>query len=154
MFRLNIPVLEEQLETWNRENERAIFTESSEWPLLSLCGYHADFGQNLAVFIGLTAILAVILAFSAVISIPRKGVRRCSAWVCNFSLRFIYELLFEILLCMLIHFKLLNQSDGGVGWALALIYLVLVTGIIFFLFTRLCYGGPTLNHYYGTGTLI
>ena len=67
MFRLNIPVLEEQLETWNRENERAIFTESSEWPLLSLCGYHADFGQNLAVLIGLTAILAVILAFSAVI---------------------------------------------------------------------------------------
>ena len=93
MFRLNIPVLNEQLEMWNRENEGKIFTESSKWPLLSLCGYHTDFGQNLAVLIGLTAIHAVILAILAEISIPRKGVRRCSAWVYNFSLRFIYELL-------------------------------------------------------------
>lgn len=60
LFRLNIPSLNKQFELMNREFS-ALASLSTQQPELALCGYHADFFQNLALVIILQCVLITIV---------------------------------------------------------------------------------------------
>ena len=118
-----------------------------------MCGYHVDFGKNLVVLVGLMAILGLTLVVLAFASIIHKRVSNYRKWVSNFSHRFFYQFLFEILLCMLIHIKLSNETNDFT-MVLVLIFSLLTIGITCFLLTRLCHGGPSQSSFFGKGTLL
>ena len=79
-----------------------------EEPLIALCGYHLNFERNLLIPIVLLSTLALTILVLSILPDwlhKRRGKRRTAAWVANFSLRFFYEMLLEIALCLLIQFK-------------------------------------------------
>ena len=130
--------------------------EDSDEPLLALCGYHSDFGRNLVSVVAVLSVLGLtvlILTVFPYMIYRHRGTKRYAAWVCNFSLRFFYQLLFEICLCLLIHFKT-GGKQGRFNWTLAILYAAMVTVLIVFLFTRLFRFGPTLRGLYERGTLL
>ena len=69
MLRLNIPKLVEQIDLWNGRDDSQTYDENKQWTLISMCGYHVDFGKNLAVLVGLMAILGLTLVILAFVSI-------------------------------------------------------------------------------------
>ena len=114
-----------------------------------MCGYKHAFSRNLLIVIGISLLLIIIFAVLSVIDLMRKrhGNRRCSAYVCNFSVRFVFEFFLEICLSVLIHVASMQmmRSEEEVSitsWVVASIYLVAIFAFIAFLVSRFWFGGP------------
>ena len=73
--------------------------------VLGICGYKHAFSRNLMIVIVISVVLLIILAFFSLVDLftKRHGNRRCSAYMCNFTVRFFYEFFLEICLNVLIH---------------------------------------------------
>ena len=91
-FRLQVPVLDEEIENMNRESGPAS-THNSDEPLLALCGYNSDFVRNLVIVISLLSVLGlamlILTVFPYLIN-RHKRTKRYAAWVTNASIRFFY----------------------------------------------------------------
>ena len=70
-----------------------------------------------------------------------RRVYRPTAYMSNFTLRFIYEFFFEICLCVLIHTSVAYGGDTFL-YFLALVIFIAIVVFIVFLFGLFCKGGP------------
>lgn len=127
-----------------------------------MCGYKHDFSRNLMIVIIISVVLLITLAILSLIDFFRKrhGNRKCSAYMCNFNMRFFYELFLEICLSVLIHIAsmqvMLTEYESKVSimsWAVASLYLVAILAFIGFLISRFWSGGPYIRQAYSPGLL-
>ena len=131
MLRLNVKSFDESLEQQDKDTGLENYLLANEpdalySPLLNDCGYKHVFSRNLIIvlFFGLLFI-ALICGFAVCDFIlqrrqklkGKEGIRRQgyyvhTAWMSNFSLRYFYEVFFEVFLCILIHtVTAKNKSD-------------------------------------------
>ena len=69
-------------------------------PLLMMCGYKHPFSPNMIIIFSLLAFFAS--AVLALVYYDRKTNKTFAPYACNFTLRFVYEFIFEVFLTMLI----------------------------------------------------
>ena len=110
LIRMNPPSLNLEMELLQRESGQVDYELSNKddspyTSILGMCGYKHAFSQNLLIVCGISLILLIVITVSSLIDLVKRrhGNRRCSAYVCNFSVRFAYEFFLEICLSVLIH---------------------------------------------------
>ena len=153
---MNSRIINEELEA--NESEHGITnygnanTQDSNYSyLLNDCGYKHTFSRNLVIFIAIFVLLVLGMAglyiYDFVMRKRYKSVRTSHvkywhlAWMANFSLRFLYEIFFEVFLCLLIHVSIGNPHDvHAYGFAVFLLMILCIaTASLVALF---CRGGP------------
>ena len=110
LIRLNPESLDLEMELWQRESGFIDYQLSNQGDsyfssVLGMCGYKHAFSRNLIIVVCISFVLAFIIMMLSLIDMIRKRTkdRKCSAYICNFSIRFAYEFFLEICLCVLIH---------------------------------------------------
>ena len=130
--------------------------------VLGICGYKHDFLRNLVIVIVISVVILITLAILSLVDLFKKrhGNRRCSAFMCNFGVRFFYEFFLEICLSVLIHIAsmqvMLTEYEAKVSiasLAVASLYLVVIIAFIGFLVSRFWYDGPFVRQTYSPGSL-
>ena len=121
-----------------------------------MTGYNHKFQHNLIIVLMATG--ALILAFILANAIDclscfgrRKNKRqrsKCTAWTCNFSVRFVYEFFLEVLLCVLVHLSTQRSEDRLIAYVLhvlTIIICILLAGATVFVITLCFHGGPSIK---------
>ena len=111
LIRMSPPsYLEPEMEVLQYETDQNYYelsnkNDSSYSSVIRMCGYKHTFSQNLIIVIGFTLLLVTATVVISLVDFVcrRRGNRRCSAYICNFNVRFFYELILEICLSVLIH---------------------------------------------------
>ena len=118
--------------------------------MLNDCGYKFSFSRNLAAVILMSCCLLIIMAIYGVLDFLRKrsgldNVRlfpyRRTAWMANFSLRFVYEFFFEICLCLLIHSAVAYEADAFL-YSISIILFLGILALVAVLFAFFWRWGP------------
>ena len=126
MVRLNVKSFNEALEERERESGLENYALASNpeglyTPLLNECGYKHVFSRNLIVVLFFGVIFCVIACglasydFFMTRRLPKQKAHRRfahAAWMSNFTLRYVYEVFFEVFLCMLIHTTTVDHKDN------------------------------------------
>lgn len=132
--------------------------------LVHSCGYTFSIWPNLIMIVILFAIVLLIWVATVGLDFGRRarGIssRKSEPWMTNFMVRFLYEIFFEICLCLMINASYVDidsDSSGSdtVSWlicialaALAFVALVMIS------FTCCCNGGPHVKGVYQRKTLL
>ena len=67
----------------------------------------------------------------------------------NFTIRFIYEIFFELAICCMISLSLNETGNSRVQWAFSVIVFALLMTLPIFLLSQLFCGGPYISNHYG-----
>ena len=117
--------------------------------LLNDCGYKFSFSRNLIFVMSLACVLLTLVAIFGIIDFvkARNGGSssyseyRRTAFMTNFSLRFVYEFFFEICLCLLIHSAVAYGADDLL-YVISIILFLCMLIFIALLFAFFCKWGP------------
>ena len=128
---------------------------SSNNTILQICGYAQLFFDNagliLLVLMAICIIWALVAAkkvmptFRASLQQSIKQEQKMS----NFTIRFIYEIFFELAICCMISLSLNETGNSRVQWAFSVIVFALLMTLPIFLLSQLCCGGPYISNHYG-----
>ena len=121
------------------------------------CNYEISLVRNLAVILCLVAAVFLLWVLMSVLQVSLKCCckqsSRQEAWWCNLQVRLLYELYFEVCLCLMISFSLQHESTAVEK--LISFALLLVVVAILVLMTGCCFkGGPFLKGSYAKHSLI
>ena len=159
LVRLNSKQIDDSVEAWQKErgleNYKLIDGDDTAYTgLLNLCGYKHAFSRNLILAITIAMALLMILAFIFLWRCIKtrwqktpKGANHQSylgAWSLNFSLRFTYEFLMEICICVAINLAAykVNANESNLLWGLTLLLGIFVLALICFVTSLFYRGGP------------
>lgn len=123
-----------------------------------MAGYANTFVLNLLIVVLIASFLLLALAGARLCDscCQRKGNRRLSAWLKNFSLRFIYEFFFEVCLCTFIHIGLSQEvkSESPLYfWSVSILSMLVIVALVAFVSCLFVYGGPYTSNSFRKGSL-
>ena len=115
------------------------------------CGYHYNWLNNLFIFI---LIACLIFAVWLLLLLKDYLMRKCmnkkstnEAFMANFSLRFLYEIIFEICLCTILYLSLTENTSTAV-LAICIITVIAIFVSLIFCLSRACTNGPYVKQCY------
>ena len=132
-------------------------------PALISSRYTSDFVRNslviLTILFTLLTVVGVLLMLDKICK--RYGNRRLSSCVINISLRFLYMVFFDLILCCMIHFaskvfsrEMSRTNLSALVWFVALAILCTLVAMVCFVFSRLFINGPYVAKSYSAGSLL
>lgn len=101
--------------------------------LIRSCGYHVSFTRNLLIVIVLTILVLLTWLILSLLNnwICKNG--KLEAHWNNLIVRFLYEMFFEIALCLMLSFAVMNDLSSSLDWLLTISFSILtIIAIIFF----------------------
>ena len=158
IVRLHVGALNEAIESMfgldddKRDYEAVIDEDSSYYynELLMSCDYHASLARNLILIALLFLVIVILWLFVALRDNFFCKVRKKhqnETWWNNFFVRFLYEVFFELALCLMIS---LSMSGAISSFEMAVCCILAVASIaVICILTVMCFkGGPYVAHSY------
>ena len=134
------------------EDYRLIGEDGYYNELFHQCGYHASFLHNLVIIFFLAVVFALLWFFLACKDNVCFASSNHERWWNNFLIRFLYEVFFELCLCLMLSFAALDFRDGRdqsvVSWGLSIVLTLLVACSMCYLGLLCVRGGPYVEGSY------
>ena len=110
----------------------------------------------LCLFGVIVAIWSVVMCGDLFARIQNRRTKKIEPWMTNFTVRFLYEIFFEIILCLMINFSYadLSSSSQVASWIICIILSVISCAFIMAITLLFWRGGPDLKNSYQKRTLI
>ena len=165
LVRLHSPKLDAYMEAYHKEDglitSSLIDDDSNAYSaLLSSCGYKHDFVRNLFVFICVASLILIVWLGAAVADYlvkrkckkqnRRNKKQRNSVCVTNCFVRFIYQIFFEICICVFINITVMDQNSfqAGLLWLSSLVIIVVIGVILLVIVSLFWKNGPYVSDSY------
>lgn len=124
-------------------------------------GYRYRFARNMLTILCLAALVALVWVIMSLFEAKcRNGQNRrtrresVSVLMSNFTVRFLYELFFEIFLCALINVSAFSVGAANGNWVISLFMLLACAAAIGFMASLYCKNGPYLADSYQKGSFL
>ena len=141
------------LEQTSQDDQRSLDQADSYYnELIYSCGYHVSLTHNLILILGLFSVIALFwLAMACRDKLCFQGGRH-EIWWNNLMVRFLYEVFFEITLCLMISFSAMDLRTGGtetkVSWGLSVVLTIAAVLALCYLSLLFVRGGPYIEGSY------
>lgn len=121
--------------------------------LVHSCGYTFSIWPNLIMIVILFAIVLLIWVATMGLDFGRRarGIsRKSEPWMTNFMVRFLYEIFFEICLCLMINASHYDSDSGSdtVSWFICILLAALAFVALVMISFTCCCEGPYVKDVY------
>ena len=112
-------------------------------------GYHYSFLNNIFIFFMMGGV--ILLSWAIMLCVNYRRPRKLNAFMTNFQLRFLYELVFEITLCAVLY---LTYTKVSITFGICVLCVIGLSVCLLFCLSRGIKNGPYLEKCYQKGTLV
>ena len=125
---------------------------------LHSCGYHFSMASNMFLFLMIACSIAMVwlvcLAIDCIGGWSKEGSSK-GAFMANFMLRFLYELVFEFCLCSILYMSYTSEaSTQGFVYFVCVGCVIAMIASLIFCMSRGFKNGPYIQDFYNKGTLM